>query len=69
MLFRFFYTVKADVAALLEGRRFVPRFVAGRQPFAHGGQTAEVRAEGSIIRESWKTFRRWRMSSDMRFIR
>ena len=40
-----FYTVKADIAALLEGRRFVPRFVAGRQPFAHGGQTAEVRAE------------------------
>ena len=51
-----FYTVKADVAALLEGRGFVPRFVAGRQPFAHGGQTAEVRAEapdGTVRSLGW----------------
>lgn len=51
-----FYSVKADVAALLEGRGLTPRFVAGRQPFGHGGQTAEIRAaapDGSVRSLGW----------------
>ena len=39
-----FYSVRADVEALLLGRGLTPRFVSGREPFAHSGQTAEVRA-------------------------
>ena len=51
-----FYSVKADVAALLEGCGLTPRFVAGRQPFGHGGQTAEIRAaapDGSVRSLGW----------------
>ena len=51
-----FYSVKADVAALLEGRGLTPRFSAGRQPFGHAGQTAEVRAlapDGSVRSLGW----------------
>ena len=40
-----FYTVKADVAALIEGRGYRPLFTPGQEPFAHAGQTAEVRIE------------------------
>ncbi|MCR4818664.1 MAG: phenylalanine--tRNA ligase subunit beta [Fretibacterium sp.] len=38
-----FYSVKADVTALIEERGFRPVFVPGYEPFAHAGQTAEVR--------------------------
>ncbi|MBR1672528.1 MAG: phenylalanine--tRNA ligase subunit beta [Fretibacterium sp.] len=38
-----FYSVKADVTALIEARGFTPVFVPGHEPFAHAGQTAEVR--------------------------
>ncbi|MCR5347373.1 MAG: phenylalanine--tRNA ligase subunit beta [Fretibacterium sp.] len=38
-----FYSVKADVAALIEGRGFRPIFVPGQEPFTHTGQTAEIR--------------------------
>ena len=38
-----FYSVKADVTALIEERGFHPIFVPGHEPFAHAGQTAEVR--------------------------
>lgn len=51
-----FYSVKGDVAALLEGRGLVPQFVAGHQPFGHAGQTAEVRAlapDGSPRTVGW----------------
>ena len=51
-----FYSVKADVAALLEGCGLTPRFAAERQPFGHGGQTAEIRAaapDGNVRSLGW----------------
>lgn len=48
-------SIKADVSALIESRGLVPRFVAGREPFAHGGQTADVLVarEGGDARIGW----------------
>ncbi len=37
-----FYSVKADVEALIMSRGFTPVFKKGQEPFTHSGQTAEI---------------------------
>lgn len=44
-----FYEVKGDVESVLRGRGCRPGFRHGRERFLHGGQTAEVSADGERI--------------------
>ncbi len=51
-----FYSLKADVTALIEGRGYRPIFRPGREPFAHSGQTAEVhilQEDGTTVKLGW----------------
>ena len=44
-----FYSVKADVEALIMARGFTPEFIASREPFTHAGQTAKILVDGVDI--------------------
>ena len=44
-----FYELKADVEAVILARGYVPEFRAGKQPFMHSGQTADVFVDGKCV--------------------
>ena len=44
-----FYSVKADVEALITKRGYRAEFVAGHEPFMHAGQTADILVDGKKV--------------------
>ena len=44
-----FYSIKADVEALITKRGYRAEFVAGHEPFMHAGQTADILVNGKKV--------------------
>ncbi|MBQ9574007.1 MAG: phenylalanine--tRNA ligase subunit beta [Synergistaceae bacterium] len=44
-----FYSIKADVEAVITARGYNAEFVSGHEPFAHAGQTADIFVDGVKI--------------------
>ena len=44
-----FYSIKADVEAIITARGYRAEFVSGHEPFMHAGQTADIIVDGAKI--------------------